>query len=252
MRLGKSSFRRLEVFEDCSGGNSRLSYLLGCGGRSFFDQEAVRFGGCSGEEQPPSIRVRVASYFFDQKIGVQQRPHCRDRTVMRFFALNKPIHVVAFSLDASALNAVILLVRLSIDVNSYATSGIFFRFQVTDFDFRFAFFSLCHFDFLTIYFGFFVWVVSLTPKSTWCPPSTSFSGMRSLRRINLSLVRLRLLPSDSAAGAFFFVFDVLTLALCYIRICAKFAAGGQKQRCPMRYLSSYRRLCRQLFLQSPK
>ena len=148
--IAGSSFSTVEVFENCSGGNSRLSYLLGCGGRSFFDQEAVRFGGCSGEEQPPSIRVRVASYFFDQKIGVQQRPHCRDRTVMRFFALNKPIHVVAFSLDAAALNAVILLVRLSIDVNSYATSGIFFRFQVTDFDFRFAFFSLCHFDFLTM------------------------------------------------------------------------------------------------------
>ena len=32
---------RLEarLLADCSGGNSRLSYLLGCGGRSFFDQE---------------------------------------------------------------------------------------------------------------------------------------------------------------------------------------------------------------------
>jgi hypothetical protein len=27
------------LLADCSGGNSRLSYLLGCGGRSFFDQE---------------------------------------------------------------------------------------------------------------------------------------------------------------------------------------------------------------------
>jgi hypothetical protein len=34
-----SSFSSFEVFEDCSGGNSRLSYLLWCGGRSFFDHE---------------------------------------------------------------------------------------------------------------------------------------------------------------------------------------------------------------------
>jgi hypothetical protein len=27
------------LLADCSGGNSRLSYLLGCGGRSFFDHE---------------------------------------------------------------------------------------------------------------------------------------------------------------------------------------------------------------------
>ena len=33
--LVESSFSSVEVFEDCSGGNSRLSYLLGCGGRSF-------------------------------------------------------------------------------------------------------------------------------------------------------------------------------------------------------------------------
>ena len=34
--LAASSFSTVEVFEDCSGGNSRLSYLFGCGGRSFF------------------------------------------------------------------------------------------------------------------------------------------------------------------------------------------------------------------------
>jgi hypothetical protein len=39
LRLAESSFSNVKVFEDCSGGNSRLSYLLGCGGRYFFDQE---------------------------------------------------------------------------------------------------------------------------------------------------------------------------------------------------------------------
>src|SRR5262249_11552856 len=32
----------LSLAKDCSGGNSRLSYLLWCGGRSFFDQETAR------------------------------------------------------------------------------------------------------------------------------------------------------------------------------------------------------------------
>ena len=67
---------------------------------------------------------------------------------MRFLVLDEPIHVVAFSLDATALNAVtLLLVRLGVDVSHYATPGIFFRFQIADFDFCFAFFSLCHFAF---------------------------------------------------------------------------------------------------------
>ena len=59
---------------------------------------------------------------------------------------------------------------------------------------------------------FFVCIVSVTPKST-CPPLTSFSEVRSSRRINLSVVRLRLLLPDSAAGASFLVFGVFTLAL---------------------------------------
>ena len=54
-----------------------------------------------------------------------------------------------------ALNAVTLLVRLGADVNDYAALGIFFRFQVTDFDLCFGFFSLCHFIFSIL----FVWVV---------------------------------------------------------------------------------------------
>jgi hypothetical protein len=43
--------------------------------------------------------------------------------------------------------------------------GVFFRFQVTDFDRFLGFFSLCHFIFLAIYFGLFGrCVVSVTPK----------------------------------------------------------------------------------------
>jgi hypothetical protein len=37
--LAETSFNTAEVFENCSGGNSRLSYLLWCGGRSFFNKE---------------------------------------------------------------------------------------------------------------------------------------------------------------------------------------------------------------------
>ena len=62
---------------------------------------------------------------------------------MRSFALNKPIYAVAF-LGAAALNAVALLVRLGANVNNYATPGIFFRFEIPDFNFCFAFFSLGH------------------------------------------------------------------------------------------------------------
>jgi len=41
IKPNKICCHRLEarLLADCSGGNSRLSYLLGCGGRSFFDQE---------------------------------------------------------------------------------------------------------------------------------------------------------------------------------------------------------------------
>jgi hypothetical protein len=66
-----------------------------------------------------------------------------------------------------ALNAVTLLVRLGADVNDYAALGIFFRFQVTDFDLCFGFFSLCHLFFLSYLFGLFVVVLcSVTPKGT--------------------------------------------------------------------------------------
>ena len=44
--------------------------------------------------------------------------------------------------------------------------GVFFRFQVADFDLLFDFFSLCHFIFVRSYLSglFVVWVVSVTPK----------------------------------------------------------------------------------------
>jgi hypothetical protein len=66
---------------------------------------------------------------------------------------------------ASALNAVTLLVRLGTHVLEYTAPGVFFRFQVSDFDRFLGFFSLCHFIFLAIYFGLFGrCVVSVTPK----------------------------------------------------------------------------------------
>jgi hypothetical protein len=68
------------------------------------------------------------------------------------------------------VNAVmILLSRLGVDfgtdVLDYTALGVFFRFQVSDFDRQFGFFSLCHFIFLAIYFGLFGrGVVSVKPK----------------------------------------------------------------------------------------
>ena len=64
-----------------------------------------------------------------------------------------------------ALNAVTLLVRLGTGALGYAALGVFFGFQVTDFDRFLGFFSLCHFIFPSYLF----WVVSrcvvsVTPK----------------------------------------------------------------------------------------
>ena len=52
------------------------------------------------------------------------------------------------------------------DVGCHHTAlGVFFRFQVADFDRQLGFFSLCHFVFLAIYFGLFGrCVVSVTPN----------------------------------------------------------------------------------------
>jgi hypothetical protein len=91
--------------------------------------------------------------------------------------------------------------------------GIFSGGQVSNFDRFFGFFSLCHFCFPIIYFGLFVFG-SVTPKGSLCPPLTSFSGIRSSRRINLSLVRFRLLFSESSADALFLFLGVFTSALC--------------------------------------
>jgi len=111
----------------------------------------------------------------------------------------------------------ILLPRLGVDLGTdvlgYPALGVFFRFQVSDFDRRLGFFSLCHFSFPSYLFGLFGrCVVSVTPKGNR-PPLTSFSGIRSSRRINLSLVRLRRLIADSVAVAFFLFFGVFTLRL---------------------------------------
>ena len=64
-----------------------------------------------------------------------------------------------------------------------------------------------------VFFGLFGCIVSVTPKGTCCPPLTSFSGIRSLRRINLPFARFRFLLPDSAAGAFFLFFGVFTFVL---------------------------------------
>src|SRR6266436_4787385 len=68
--LARSSFSSVEVFEDCSGGNSRLSYLLRCGGRSFFDQEVrsqMRLGLDVWEKSRPwfffGFKSRTHFYF---------------------------------------------------------------------------------------------------------------------------------------------------------------------------------------------
>jgi hypothetical protein len=73
---------------------------------------------------------------------------------------------------AWALNAVTLLARLGTDLGThaldYATLGVFFRFQIPDFDLFFGFFSLCHLNFSFYLF----WVVlgqqpPLIPARLW-------------------------------------------------------------------------------------
>jgi hypothetical protein len=80
------------------------------------------------------------------------------------------VRIVTVLWSALSINTVmILLARLGVDLGTYALDypalGVFFRFQVSDFDARLGFFSLCHFIFLAIYFGLFGrCVVSVTPK----------------------------------------------------------------------------------------
>ena len=59
--------------------------------------------------------------------------------------------VVLPTLDLATLH-----VTVGADAGCHAALGVFFRFQVSDFDCRFGFFSLCHFIFLAICFGLFL------------------------------------------------------------------------------------------------
>jgi hypothetical protein len=108
LRLARSSFSSVEVFEDCSGGNSRLSYPLGCGGRSFFDQEigweVGRLGG--GGSWRIGSKTTAFGVFFRLAARGGGTPSGGGRPGSSF--------------------------------------GVFFRFQVTEFDLLFGFFSLCH------------------------------------------------------------------------------------------------------------
>jgi hypothetical protein len=68
---------------------------------------------------------------------------------------------LTLSLAVTLVNA-LMLVSLAIDISagrSDTALGVFFRFQVTDFDCLFGFFSLCHFIFLPIYLGCFLVVL---------------------------------------------------------------------------------------------
>ena len=52
-----------------------------------------------------------------------------------------------------------------VDAGCHTAFGVFFRFQVSDFDCRLGFFSLCHFYFASYLFWLFSrCVVSVTPK----------------------------------------------------------------------------------------
>jgi len=107
----------------------------------------------------------------------------------------------------------------------------FFGFRSRTLTFSLVSFLCAILFFLAIYFGLFGrGVVSVKPKGNWRPPLTSFSGIRSSRRINLSLVRLRLLLSDSAAGASFLFFGVFTLFLSWYQHPCQVAFSSNKGR----------------------
>ena len=123
MKPNEICCHRLEarLLADCSGGNSRLSYLLGCGGRSFFDQKRADKSRTTG--------------------------------------LNQRCGPLILSL-ASLVNGLLVTLGDSDVAESIAPRwnptalGVFFRFQVWDFDFFLGFFSLCHFIFPNL--GWFV------------------------------------------------------------------------------------------------
>ena len=62
----------------------------------------------------------------------------------------------AYSLNAVMIRLPRLGADLCADAGNYSALGVFFRFQVSDFDRRLGFFSLCHFIFPSYLF----WVVS--------------------------------------------------------------------------------------------
>ena len=86
------------------------------------------------------------------------------------FIFSFPVRFLTLLPVRSLLNAVmILLSRLGVDLGTdvwdYPALGVFFRFQVSDFNRRLGFFSLCHF----IFPSYLLWVVSrcvvsVTPK----------------------------------------------------------------------------------------
>ena len=79
----------------------------------------------------------------------------------------------------------------SVDIGDHTALGIFFRFQVTDFD-VFCLLLVSHICYLSFVGLLIDCLVSVTPNSNFCPPVTSFFGIRSSKRINLSFLRLGL------------------------------------------------------------
>jgi hypothetical protein len=121
--LAGSSFSTFEVFDDCSGGNSRLSCLLGCGGRYFFDQEIGWEEDCSGEEQPPLTPIECEGRWFFE--------------ICRKIWLGPP--------DPGLLISATSLLLGALSAHHKTAFGVFSRLQIPDFDRFFGFFSLSHF-----------------------------------------------------------------------------------------------------------
>ena len=72
------------------------------------------------------------------------------------------MYVWVAALDVLIVASEVLVVG---PVKDYPAFGVFFWFQVTDFDRFLGFFSLCHFIFPSYLFGlFFLCVGSVTPK----------------------------------------------------------------------------------------
>jgi hypothetical protein len=72
-----------------------------------------------------------------------------------------PVYCWVAAMDVLVVALEVLVVGPTRDDPAF---GVFFWFQVTDFDRFFGFFSLCHFIFPTYLFGFVCCVVSVTPK----------------------------------------------------------------------------------------